>query len=172
MAQVVDRVRGDEPGRGPRWVDLDGLHLTLRFLGATPEDRRPEVEAAVREAVAGQNPFPVELSGGGAFPSPGRPRTLWIGVSTGIDGLTALARAFDAALASRGWPPDGRPFRGHLTLARTDGVRGGPGAARALVVAASDFHVGWMVDRIVLFESRLGRGPAVYEPLLEVPLAG
>ena len=67
---------------------------------------------------------------------------------------------------------DTRPFAPHLTIARTDGVRLGPVAAHALATAASGLDVRFTVDRIVLFRSMLGGGPARYEALHEARLGG
>lgn len=175
VARLIERVRSAvtvdriAEGREVRWVRVEGLHLTLRFLGPTLDERRPAVEAAIRAAAAGARPFPVRISGGGAFPSPARPRVLWLGVSAGAEQLTALAEALEAGLEAAGWPPEERPFRPHLTLARADGVRAGPATAQALVAAAERFSAEWVADRVILFESHTGGGPARYEALLEVP---
>ena len=67
-----------------RWVRMDGLHLTLRFLGPTSVERAAAVEAAVRSAAAGQRPFRVVIHGAGAFPSLTRPRALWLGLVEGV----------------------------------------------------------------------------------------
>src|SRR5213083_3090268 len=53
VANLVDRVRGagvPGGGRDVRWVRLDGLHLTLRFIGPTPEGRLDAARKAVLEA--------------------------------------------------------------------------------------------------------------------------
>jgi 2'-5' RNA ligase len=68
-----------------------------------------------------------------------------------------------------GWARDTRPFRPHLTLARSDGVAGAGETARILVDEAGGLDIRWLVDRLVLFESVTGGGPARYEPLLVVP---
>lgn len=178
VGRLVERVRtsaaGDARGevREVRWVRIEGLHLTLRFLGPTLDERCPAVEAAMRAAAAGAGPFPIRIGGGGAFPGPARPRVLWLGVTAGAEQLAALAADLAAALAAAGWPPEERPFRAHLTLARADGVRAGPATARALITEAERFVGQWVADRIVLFESHTGGGPARYEALLELPLGG
>ena len=181
VAGPVERVRADVadgPGgpagsvREVRWVRTDGLHLTIRFLGPTLDDRLAAVEAAVRTAARGAEPFAVRIAGGGAFPDARRPRVLWLGVIEGAEGLGSLAGALGEALAQAGWPRDARPFRSHLTLARSDGVPSGPRTAGALIAAAGGFDARWTADRLVLFESHTGGGPARYEPLLEVPLGG
>ena len=85
-------------------------------------------------------------------------------------GLQALAAATSDVLAEAGWARDDRPFNPHLTLARTDGVRGAARVGRRLVQAAHGVEEWFEVDRLVLFESRTGDGPARYVPLHEAPL--
>jgi 2'-5' RNA ligase len=93
-------------------------------------------------------------------------------VAEGADALGALARRLGDGLVTAGWESDDRPFRPHLTLARSDGIHAGPATAAALVEAARGFATDWIADRIVLFESHTGGGPARYEPLREVALTG
>lgn len=171
---VVEAVRGGSAGRAPRWVELSGLHVTLRFLGPTPAALVPAVADAVRTAVAGRPAFELELAGAGAFPSAARPRVLWLAIARGGSELEALARGLNGPLEPLGWPPDDRPFRPHLTVARTDAAShaDGQAAAWALEEAARDWRTRFTADRVTLFRSHLGRGPSKYEPLLEVPLAG
>jgi 2'-5' RNA ligase len=153
-----------------RWVRVDGLHLTLRFLGPTPATMLEALQAGADALARSAAPFEVQLSGGGAFPSLARPRSLWIGVRQGAEPLAALADGLTAAAADCGMFLDTRPFAAHLTIARTDGVRLAPAAAHALEAAADDLDVRFGVDRIVLFRSILGGGPARYEALHEAPL--
>jgi 2'-5' RNA ligase len=149
---------------------MDGLHVTVRFLGPTPEDRLPGVERALLDAAARSAPFRLRLHGGGGFPRPDRPRTLWLRITDGADDLSALARGLDDQLAEHEWPRESRPFRAHLTLARSDGVRAGPETLRRLIEEAEDLDVSWTADELVLFESVTGGGPARYDALLRAPL--
>ena len=71
----------------------------------------------------------------------------------------------------RGWTPEDRPFRPHLTLARSDGIGSGGRTAARLTEAAGDLDARWTVDRLVLFESVTGGGPARYVPIEEVVLS-
>jgi RNA 2',3'-cyclic 3'-phosphodiesterase len=166
----ADRARDAPDERDVRWVRMDGLHLTLRFLGPTPEADVPTVAEAVRRAAATLDPFEVRINGGGSFPNPRRPRTLWLAVTHGAAELSSLARALNGELVAAGWPSDDRPFRAHLTVARSDGVPAGADVARRLTAAADGVDLTSAADRLVLFESITGGGPARYEPLESTPL--
>ncbi len=155
-----------------RWVRMDGLHVTLRFLGPTPAARIAELSAIVDHAAALVAPFHVSIRGSGAFPSARRPRTLWLGIDHGSAQLADLARRFDEGLAKSGWPVDDRVFRAHLTLARADGRREGPVVADLLAERAAAFEAQFPADRLVLFESVTGGGPARYVVHHEASLAG
>jgi 2'-5' RNA ligase len=172
IGSVIDEARRalGEEARRIRWVQLDGLHVTLRFLGPTPAGRVGEVAAALDQAVAGIGQFNIRLSGAGSFPSADRPRALWLGIVEGAEALGRVAGAFETALSSAGWPVEPRTFRPHMTVARTDGAREGPNAATALERAAAALDAGFRADRVVLYSSHLGSGPARYQPLHEAPL--
>jgi len=174
VGKLMEEVAGgpiSERGPGqPRWVRVDDLHLTLRFLGATPDERQAEIASALATAAAGVAPFRVVLSGGGAFPNASTPRVLWIGIAEGTDHLAGLVGRLNGALVPLGWPVEARPFTPHLTLARTDGVAGADERARVLTEAAQDLQLSWQADRIVLYKTLIGRGPVHYESLAEARL--
>ncbi|HEY2916503.1 MAG TPA: RNA 2',3'-cyclic phosphodiesterase [Candidatus Limnocylindrales bacterium] len=156
-----------------RWVHIESLHLTLRFLGPTSLDHAPALGEAADATAAAVPPFEVRIAGSGAFPAAGRPRTLWLGIEDGLDGLGRLAEGLARIQVpgdSRG--PDDRPFNAHLTLARTDGLRLAGDAARALAEAAAGKSWAFTAASIVLYRSHLGSGPAWYEPIHEARLGG
>ena len=171
---LVGAIRSEaDPGqREVRWIRLEGLHITLRFIGPTLEPRIPPALDALHAAAREASPFDVAIAGAGAFPNHDRPRAIWLGLGAGVGPLTDLTASIDRELAERGWPPDARPFRPHLTLARSDGIASGARTVARLIEAARTLEARWTVDRIVLFESVTGGGPARYVPLGEARLGG
>lgn len=121
---------------------------------------------AVREvAQAAAGPIAMELGGAGTFPPHGRPRALWLGIVQGAEALGDLAAQLDTTLAAAGWPSEHRPFQPHLTLARSDGVAVGPLVADRLTNAMAERRIPVVIDRLALFESVTGGGPARYIPV-------
>ncbi|HEX5015416.1 MAG TPA: RNA 2',3'-cyclic phosphodiesterase [Candidatus Limnocylindrales bacterium] len=172
VTALVDSVRATaDPGaRDVRWVRLDGLHVTLRFVGPVDEGDLKRLAGAVDAAAASVTGFRVSVESAGAFPAQGRPRVIWLGIGEGGRELGEVASAVDDALADVGIARSERPFRAHLTVARADGIRTGADVARRLIAAAADWRTAFVADRIVLFESISGGGPARYEPLHAVPI--
>lgn len=109
---LVRQASGAVP-RGARLTHPDDLHLTLVFLGELPPVRRWCV-ISVADAVEAK-PFALEIDRIGHF---ARSRVLWCGPSSVPDALLGLVRTLQAGLVDCGIPPERRPYRPHLTLAR------------------------------------------------------
>jgi 2'-5' RNA ligase len=144
---VADSARRD--GDGLRWTRTEQRHLTVQFLGAVA-DLDPLV-AAVGEAVRTIGPFRLALGGAGAFPSARRASVLWLGVCEGADELEGLATRVVGATAPLGFVSDDRPFRAHLTLARSARARDLREAVQCL--ASGSPGPPSTVDEVVLFDS-------------------
>lgn len=154
---------------GPRWTGRDQWHVTLRFLGHVEGEQVGAISQAL-DTVSRMPPFPVRLGGGGAFPRPSRARVVWLGLVGGDDPMTRLAGSVNGAVEPLGFEPEKRDFHPHLTLARLRD----PGDVTPAVEALGDGPVGpaFTVEEVVLYESRLSRKGARYEPLSAVALAG
>lgn len=162
VRREAGRIRGRLAEALPRvrWAAPETLHLTLKFFGDVPEESLERIGEVVLSVGRLQPPFRVEFVGVGAFPSPARPRVFWLGVKG--DALPPFHAALEEALAAIGIPRDDRPFSPHLTLGRS---RDRTAAPRALLDAYREATCGaLLVDKIVLFESRLHPSGAIHLP--------
>lgn len=156
-----------------KWVDPQGVHLTLKFLGNVEEVRLPRLAEALGRAVAGISPFRLRTGALGGFPSPRRPRVLWVGLEGDLETLQALYQAVEEALAPLGFPREGRPFTAHLTLGR---VRETATPAQMQQLGRSLAEVGmegpWdiPVGEVHAMKSELARTGARYTSLYALPL--
>lgn len=166
LAAVSRRLQQRLGGAAWRWVPPENMHLTLQFLGEVAAAQVDGIAAAMR-AAADRAPIPVRLDGLGAFPNSRRPRVLWAGLAAPPE-LAQLHAQLETALGELGFPPERSRFTPHLTLARGRGLAA-PGAVE-LAAADAPQPLGGSLSEIVLFESRLNRRGAVYNPLVRVEL--
>lgn len=170
--ELPDSIREDlgdlnQPLPGTRWIDMDDLHLTLRFVGDV--DNRTASEFA--DALAGieVSAFPMRLVGLGTFG--GRdPRIIWAGVEAGEE-LERLARGNERAARAAGLAPPARPFKPHVTLARLKQTQP-ERLARFLQKHGGFRSETFYVTHFTLFSSkpRTGGGPYIVEETF--PLIG
>lgn len=161
-------VMGGVPGA--RWQDEDQLHLTLRFIGPVDRPQAEDVAAALSQVRA---PAPrVALGGVGRFEHRGRAEALWAGMAP-AEPLTHLHRKVEAACARAGLAPERRAYLPHITLARFARTAGSAAEIdRWLADHAALASPAFSFAHLVLYESRLGRERAAYEPLERWPLTG
>jgi len=101
-----------------RWVQPEGIHLTLKFLGQTPLDQIEGIVKALSSACASLCPFTCTVGGLGCFPNLRRPRVIWVGVQEPTGALSRLQEALEGACAESGFKRERRAFHPHLTLGR------------------------------------------------------
>jgi 2'-5' RNA ligase len=114
LTKYMDRARLLAPEA--RWARVEGLHVTLKFVGHVDDATVEQIKVALRAIKAA--PFVVKFAGVGFFPNPKAARVFWSGVDGG-DHLPRLASMIDAALEKIGLPLEVKPYRPHLTLSRT-----------------------------------------------------
>ena len=167
LAECIQQLSGLAP-QGVRWVDPEGIHLTLRFLGDIPVERIEDVLAAQGAAAGSCEPFSLQLSGLGMFPNADRPRVLWAGVSGDMDALRLFQEEVEAQLERVGFPRDRQPFAPHLTLGR---IRDRASSAERKRIAAATDSVAlghampWVVEESHLIRSTLTPQGAIYTSL-------
>lgn len=101
-----------------RWVAVEHLHLTLRFLGETTPDQLCRLAAGLDAVTTTHPPFSLTLGGLGGFPSPRQPRVLWLGVGGSLAQLNHLQGQVEVSVRNAGFVAEQRPFSAHVTLAR------------------------------------------------------
>ena len=167
LEQARDAWIGRPDLGGLRWSDPSAWHLTLAFLGNVDAASVQEVIASVRRVAERHAPLRLPAGGLGAFPTPARARVAWYAIGDPASHLAALARELGSALGVE----VGDPFRPHITLAR---ARREPADLRGSLAEAADVAPSTTVaaTAIELMRSHLGGGPAAYETLATIPLAG
>jgi 2'-5' RNA ligase len=156
-----------QSGLPVRWTDSNGLHLTLKFLGEIDTSQVQPVADALQQVGARNERLELRITGFGAFPSLRRASVLWVGV-TADPRLLALQRDVEESLALLGYPAEQRPFRPHLTVARTQRGARAPDVSR--LADQFDYDRNVAVHTVDLMSSRPGPGGSRYEALVQTTL--
>lgn len=151
-----------------KWTSPGNLHITLKFLGEVHSDRLALLKTSFAGCAMPMRRFQIRLGGLGIFPERGIPNVLWLSLAVGGPELQQLAALIEKAGAEAGFARENRPFRPHLTLARSR-----PGVAAA--VPGEDEAPQYPlrscteVSSFALIESKLTASGPDYHSLAEFP---
>jgi len=143
---------------GFRWVVPANLHLTVRFIGSVKPELVDGIAGRLEAAVL--RGFELELGDLGTFKRGRLVRVVWVGLRSGARQALELAAQVEAECVRAGLEPEARSFQPHLTLAR---ARDRDGDVLPALPEAPRVEP-WRAQELVLYQSRLGRAGAVYEP--------
>ncbi len=147
-------------------VELHNMHITLRFIGEIP---KPMVDSIARMLSELRfKKFKIHIKGVGAFPTPTRPRVVWLGVVEGHEQLKEIHDWIEERLQKLGFKREKEEFVPHITLARVRSSRNIKNLVEA-IMRLKDVDIGeFIVDKVRLKKSTLTpRGP-IYDTLFEV----
>ncbi|MHC4416506.1 MAG: RNA 2',3'-cyclic phosphodiesterase [Planctomycetota bacterium] len=146
-----------------RTVSSDQVHLTLQFIGDTPEARLASTIEAVQRAAAGLPSFELVPQRLITLPRRGRPR-LVAAETDRPPTLFELQRRLATRLARQARRDPGDRFRPHLTLCRFRAPAAIPGIDEPLDLPS------FPVRRIVLMRSTLAPDGARHHEVAACPL--
>ena len=156
-----------------KWVNLQNVHLTLKFLGNIAVDRISGITSVMEEAAQTISPFHLEVKELGAFPNLKRVQVVWVGISGEVDKLGQLQQRIESNLVRLDFTPESRPFTPHLTLARLrDRTSLDERERFGQLIASTGFEATYTikVDAINLMKSKLTREGAIYSRISSVQL--
>jgi 2'-5' RNA ligase len=162
----------NEVGGLVRWVPMENMHLTLKFLGDVSPSNMDLLSSMLRSETDLFHCFELRLIGLGSFPSLKRPRVIYIGIQAPAV-LESLQRGIESATHRLGYESEERGFSPHLTIGRVKQNATGTEQQmirRALEGTKIDSLGVARVDSVELFKSDLRPTGSVYTRLFSAPL--
>jgi 2'-5' RNA ligase len=159
-------------GSAVRWVPLENMHLTLKFLGDVSVANVELLSQMLRAQADLFHCFDLDLSGLSSFPNLKRPRVIYIGIRAPA-ALEALQRGIESASRRLGYESEERGFSPHLTIGR---VRQTVTATEQQTIrrALEDIRIDSLgtarVDSVHLYKSDLKPTGSVYTRLYSARL--
>jgi 2'-5' RNA ligase len=155
-----------------RWVSMENMHLTLKFLGDVSPSNVEMLSQMLQAEADLFNCFDLRLSGLGSFPNLKRPRVIFIGIQAPPT-LEALQRGIESASRRLGYESEERGFSPHLTIGRVK-QNVTPTEQQAIRRALEETRIDSLgtarVDSVHLYKSDLKPSGSVYTKLYSAPL--
>ena len=168
LAELSERLKKVCPNA--RWVRLEGIHITLKFIGEVPPEKLEQIRHALGE-LPNFNPITVRFAGLGFFPGARSPRVFWAGVQPDPT-LAELAAAIEKKLEPLGIAPEKRAFHPHLTLARFESAQGTQPFSTAVEALGAPEFGEETFGEFHLYQSVMKRSGAEYTRLVTYPFSG
>lgn len=114
---LYQQLRLQSPFDEISWAESQNLHLTLRFLGKTPDSQIDTIINALKSVFKNYGNVELEMNKIGIFGSHYKPTVIWLGFEDNAL-LTSLFGGVEEALIEAGFQPNHGNFVPHLTLGR------------------------------------------------------
>ena len=156
--------------RNINWCRTDQIHLTLKFVGDTPDQDIPKIIEACQKVAKNHRPFNMDFNRTGIFGSNHSPRVLWLGMNNEPKALYDLESDILDAFDELGYFRDRQNFVPHLTVCRIKQLIDKPFFQQVLQGIEQKTYLHADVNEIVYFQSFLQPTGAFYKTLKRIPL--
>lgn len=146
-----------------KYVDLENLHLTLKFFGDIDTEGIDLLSSKISNVVNDFDSFKIKIKGCGAFPNTKRIKVIWLGLEDD-EIVKKLHDELDKEFVKLGFDKD-KKFSSHLTIGRMKSAKG-KNKVKSTIEEFSDVEIGEMsVEKIILKKSTLTPQGPIYEDL-------
>lgn len=167
LGQIQDELK--KSGADVKWVNPEGVHLTLKFLGNVSPELLEEIKKLIDQLAKNHKSFELKIGQLGAFPKIEYPRVIWVGMEQGESQAVELAQDLEERLIQLGFLREKRAFKGHLTLGRVRSARNRD-QLKGLLQSLASPRTTMQAETLILFKSTLTPKGAIYQALHEAKL--
>ncbi len=151
------------------WVKNVNLHLTIKFIGQTPESSIKKIIYSIASITKDLTPFKLGIKGTGCFPNIRKPKTLWLGVQDDYLPLSKLVERVESNLFKLGFARETKVLIPHITIAKINYPQKNIPDVSTFLKSSYDV-IDLNVNRLQLFSSELLSNGAVYSLLKTFPI--
>ena len=156
--------------RNINWCKTNQIHLTLKFVGDTPDADVPKIIQACEQVAQRHHPFTMDFNRTGLFGSKYAPRVLWLGMEDEPKALFDLEEDVLDAFDDLGYLRDRQNFVPHLTVCRIKQLIDKPFFQQIYQGIEQKTYLHADVKEIVYYQSFLQPTGAFYKTLKRIPL--
>jgi len=167
IAQIQERIKQTNSLKG-KWVSIDNIHLTLKFLGDTRLNNIEKIKNKIKDCFEGEKSINCILANIGTFPNERFTRVIWAGIKNGDIQIIKLSKKLDKSLRQLGFKKEKRDFKAHITICRPKQILNHGQFTSTLEEINQNFQPQeFTINRITFFESTLTPQGPIYTSLLD-----
>jgi 2'-5' RNA ligase len=151
-------------GEKIKWIAVDDLHLTLKFLGDTEEKTIKDIGTSLEELTQKLHVFSITIKDTGIFKNMNDPRIIWLGIEQSSE-LTELRNSIENRILQFGFPTEERKFSPHLTVGRIKFLKNKNTLKQAIEAFQGQVLHQFNVPEVIFYESILRKEGPEYIPL-------
>ena len=146
------------------WVRPENLHLTLQFLGDTPDNLIPEIVTFLAQVAGKYTKTTGRIKGINYFTHRGYPKVIYSEIK-GVPLLAEIANIIHSDMHSLGFTPDYKEFKSHLTFGRIKLLNDLNNFRRIIGEFTEKPDQSFEMSEIILYQSTLTTKGPVYAPI-------
>ena len=152
-----------------KWVEPDKLHLTLKFLGETPNERITQIKQILTHFVEDKKEFEIAFDKVGIFGSSYNPRVIWFGLNNNHL-IKEMGENLLQYFHENGFNRDRQNFVPHLTIGRIKKIENKKYFQTVIDKVKDENIQRFNIKEIVLYQSILKPTGPIYIELGEFEL--
>jgi 2'-5' RNA ligase len=171
ILRAQDRMRGAVKLGNVRWTSREQFHITLKFLGKIATRDLAGLTEALMSICAGFAPITLSSEAIGFFPSPRRPRVIWVGIRAVEGKLDTIQKSVETAARPFTAEAEEKSFSGHVTLGRVKYLPGRETRQLSELAAGMEKERfgEWTAEKAVLLASELHPEGSRYSTVAALP---
>ena len=164
--EEIQQIKTELKDEKIKWVESWNLHLTIKFLGETEENKIEETIVKLNENLQSIRKFDIKIHTLGIFGPLNNPKVIWIGIDRS-DYLQDIKNIIDNALNDLGFNFDNNIFKPHLTIGRIKYIKD-KARLKEIIERYKDYEFDFIkVDKVFFYESQLTQKGPIYRVIKE-----
>jgi len=144
-----------------KWVEPDKLHLTLKFLGETRNEKIPIIKQLLTEFVKGKKTLELNFDKVGIFGSSYDPKVIWFGINQN-EQIKEFGHKILQHFHENGFKQDRQNFVPHLTIGRIKKLENKRYFQSVIDKVKNEPIQSFQINEIILYQSILKPTGPIY----------
>ncbi len=162
LISVINDINKSLINENIRWVNINNIHITLRFFGEIETSEIPKISEIYRNIANECKPIDIQLLGVGVFKNISNPQVIWLGI-TNNQNINALYHKTTSKIESLGYPKEVHGFNPHLTVGRMKDFKKHEILKQIIEKYQNEVIHNQVIKELILFESILQPQGAIYK---------